>query len=143
MKRFLPLIPLLALLAACKPAASPPALLEPPAVALPETVRLLSPATALVLIESQPRLQVIDCRTEGEYRHGRLPGAHHANAFTPEEARRRLATLDREKPCLVYCALGSRSRETALILHELGFQDIALLEGGLAAWMKAGLPVVR
>ncbi len=136
------LLPLL-LLAACHPAEKPPALLEPPEIVLPESVRFLDPAAAQDLIAKQPRLQIIDCRMESEYRHGRLAGAHHANYFTPEEARKRLAALDRDRPCLVYCAIGIRSRETALILHELGFQDIALLEGGFAAWLKAGLPVTR
>ncbi len=135
------LLPLLAL-AACKPA-TPPAQLEPPAVVLPEKVRLLSPAEALVLIESQPRLQIIDCRTEAEFRHARLPGAHHCNHFTAEEARRRLEALDRTRPCLIYCALGNRSRHTALVLDELGFESIALLDGGLAAWLEAGLPVTK
>lgn len=130
-------------LTACKPAPDAPAQLEPPRVTLPETVRLLDPAAARGLIESQPRLQIIDCRTEEEFRHARLAGAHHCNYFTPEEARKRLEALDRERPCLVYCALGGRSRELTLVLHELGFQEVHLLEGGLTAWMRAGLPVSR
>ncbi len=142
MTRLLPLLPLLAL-AACRPDPGPPALLEPPVTVLPETVRQLEPAAVQSLIESQPRLQVIDCRTEDEYRHGRLPGAYHLNYFHPEDARQRLETLDRARPSLVYCALGGRSREIARVMHELGFQDITLLEGGLAAWLAAGLPVTK
>jgi rhodanese-related sulfurtransferase len=130
-------------LAACRPVPEPPAQLEPPPVVLPETVRLLDPTAAQAFIESQPRLQIIDCRTEEEYRHARLPGAHHTNYFTPEEARRRLEALDRERPCLIYCALGGRSRELTLVLHELGFREIHLLDGGMAAWLANGLPVSR
>ncbi len=134
------LLPFL-VLAACKPAPPLPMQIEPPGVVLPEGVRLLDPAAASELIERQPRLQIIDCRTEEEFRYGRLPGAHHANYFTPEEARRRLEVLDRERPCLIYCALGGRAREMTLVLHELGFREIQLLNGGLSAWLAAGLPV--
>lgn len=138
------LLPLLAVsLAACQPTDSPPAVIEPPNVALPDSVRGLDAAAAADLIARQPRLQIIDCRTEEEFRHGRLAGAHHANYFTPEEAGRRLAALDRSRPCLVYCALGGRSQATLLTLHELGFSELYHLEGGFAAWLAAGQAVTR
>ena len=142
MTRLLLLLLSIAALAACKPAPTA-APIEPPIVTLPDSVRVLDAAAASQLIARQPRLQIIDCRTEEEYRHGRLPGAHHANYFTPEEARRRLEALDRSRPCLVYCALGGRSQATLLTLHELGFTELYQLEGGIAAWIAAGQAVTR
>lgn len=140
--RFLYLLILLAL-AACKPTQSPPPQLEPPVVALPDSIRLLEPAAAQFLITTQPRLQIIDCRMEDEFRHGHLPSAYHINQFKPDETRQRLQTLDHTRPTLVYCALGARSRETALLMNELGFQDIAILDGGIHAWLQAKLPLSK
>ena len=140
--RLLSLLLLLAL-PACKPTPSPPPQLEPPIVALPDAIRLLDPAAAQTLITTQPRLQIIDCRMEDEFRHGHLPSAYHINQFKPEETRQRLQTLDPARPTLVYCALGARSRETALLMNELGFQDISILDGGIHAWLQAKLPLTK
>jgi rhodanese-related sulfurtransferase len=136
---------LLALIAsfvtACSPGEKPTIQLEPPAVSLPADYRLLSPQAASDLIASTPRLQIIDCRTEEEFVKARLPGAHHANYFEPEQMRQRLAALDRTRLCLIYCALGHRAQTAALTLHELGFKQVSILDGGLIAWQKAGLPM--
>jgi rhodanese-related sulfurtransferase len=134
---------LLLALPACKPTPSPPPQLEPPIVALPDAIRLLDPAAAQTLITTQPRLQNIDCRLEDEFRNGPLPSADPNNQFKPEETRQRLQTLDPARPTLVYCALGARSRETALLMNELGFQDIAILDGGIHAWLQAKLPLTK
>lgn len=131
------------LLSACTPAEPPPAALEPPAITLPDSIRLLDPAAAKALIDSQPRLQVIDCRMEDEFLNGHLPGAYHVNYFRPEETRQRLLTLDPTRPALVYCSLGTRSRHIALSLTELGFKDISLLDGGVYAWLLAKYPLNR
>lgn len=130
-----------ALFSACTPGEKPAILLEPPAVELPADYRLIAPQAASDLITSTPRLQIIDCRMEEEFIKARLPGAHHANYFEPEQMRQRLDALDRTRPCLIYCALGHRARATALVLHELGFSEVAILDGGLTAWQKAGLPL--
>jgi len=130
-------------LPACKPGEKPVAQLEPPPIVLPDTIRRLDPATAKSLIDAQPRLQIIDCRMEDEFQNGHLPAAHHINFFTPEEARKRLTALDPTRPSLIYCALGTRSIQTARLMHDLGFQNIAILEGGISAWLTAGLPLTR
>ena len=134
---------LLILLTACRPGEPSPAPAGPPAVTLPESIRLLKPAEAAALIDSLPRLHVIDCRMDEEFQHGRIAGAHHVNHFKPEQAREYLNRLERERPVLVYCALGGRAGRTALLLHEMGFRDVSVLEGGFAAWQQQGLPVAR
>lgn len=140
--RLLALFSLLTL-ASCKPNPAPPPQLAPPIVALPETIRLLDPIAVRDLIAAQPRLQIIDCRMEDEFRNGHLQSAYHINHFKPEETRERLKTLDLTRPALVYCSIGARSRDTALLMQELGFQDIAILEGGIHAWRQARLPLAK
>jgi adenylyltransferase/sulfurtransferase len=46
----------------------------------------------------------------------------------------RFGELDREKEIVVYCAHGIRSWDVACYLAEQGFQNVASLDGGLAAW---------
>lgn len=43
---------------------------------------------------------------------------------------------------VLYCASGGRSALAARSLAELGYADIAHLDGGMKAWREAGCPVV-
>lgn len=44
---------------------------------------------------------------------------------------------------VLYCASGGRSALAARSLAELGYADIAHLDGGMKAWREAGCPVVN
>ena len=49
----------------------------------------------------------------------------------------------RDKRLLLYCNVGNRSAVAAdALVREHGFQNVANVEGGIAAWESAGLPVV-
>jgi rhodanese-related sulfurtransferase len=43
----------------------------------------------------------------------------------------------------VYCAAGGRSAEAAAALKQLGHREVYNLAGGIDAWERAGLPVVK
>ena len=55
----------------------------------------------------------------------------------------RVGELDPSAPTLVYCAGGYRSSIAASLLRSRGFEAVADLQGGFAAWVAAGLPVGR
>lgn len=42
---------------------------------------------------------------------------------------------------VLYCASGGRSALAALALQDLGYVDVAHLDGGLTAWRTSGRPV--
>ena len=42
---------------------------------------------------------------------------------------------------ILYCAAGSRSALAARSLQELGYREVAHLEGGFAAWLDETRPV--
>ena len=44
---------------------------------------------------------------------------------------------------LVYCASGGRSALAAQTLQNLGFGEVAHLDGGFRAWLEQGRPVTR
>lgn len=48
----------------------------------------------------------------------------------------------KNKPIIVYCENGMRSNKACNILGKADFTEIYTLEGGIAAWGKASLPLV-
>ena len=49
--------------------------------------------------------------------------------------------FDPEVPLVLYCASGGRSALAATVLEEMGYRQVAHLEGGLAHWVEEGMPV--
>jgi rhodanese-related sulfurtransferase len=90
-----------------------------------------------MLAEVSP-LQLIDVRSTEEFVRGAIAGAQHIElAALP--ARRE--ELDADAPVIVYCLSGARSAQACIYLAQQGFSDLYHLEGGIAAWARAGLPV--
>jgi rhodanese-related sulfurtransferase len=44
---------------------------------------------------------------------------------------------------IVYCASGARAALATLALKEMGYDNVANLDGGLKAWVAAGLPTAE
>lgn len=129
-------------LVACKPAPTPVVDLDPPTIVLPAGVKALTPAEAEAWIRQNPEGLLLDLRMPEELqREGKLPGSRHYDALQAKTLEQ-IGELDHQKPVLLYCALGGRSTRLAVKLHEAGFQQISLLQGGLEAWKKEGKPVV-
>jgi rhodanese-related sulfurtransferase len=82
--------------------------------------------------------QVVDVREPHEREAGRIPDdtAHIELNDLPAQA----DALDRERPLVFYCRSGSRSALAAQAFAAAGF-DAHNLEGGLKAWVAAGLPI--
>jgi rhodanese-related sulfurtransferase len=51
--------------------------------------------------------------------------------------------LDPGRRTVLYCASGGRSALAAQSLAQLGYGDVAHLDGGITAWAQAGRPVAR
>ncbi|MDN4618725.1 rhodanese-like domain-containing protein [Paenibacillus sp. PsM32] len=63
-----------------------------------------------------------------------------ADLQLPEELRDgRLS--DRSRPILVTCGAGGQAALGAYLLKEMGFTDVAYIDGGTAAWKQAGFEV--
>jgi molybdopterin/thiamine biosynthesis adenylyltransferase len=52
------------------------------------------------------------------------------------------AVPDRSQRTLLYCASGNRSARAAAALEDLGYENVASVEGGIVRWAEEGLPVV-
>jgi rhodanese-related sulfurtransferase len=53
------------------------------------------------------------------------------------------ADLEPTRRVIVYCASGARGALATRTLQNMGFEHVANLDGGLKAWIAAGLPVVE
>ena len=62
-----------------------------------------------------------------------------ADLEVPEQARNTLLT-DRSRQVITTCGLGNLAAMGARLLKEMGFINVAYMDGGMRAWKDAGLP---
>lgn len=74
---------------------------------------------------------ILDVRQPKEYGSGHIPGA---KLIPLPDLTDRLSEIDPQKPAIVYCAVGGRSRMASQILSGKGFQTVYNLAGGFKAW---------
>jgi hydroxyacylglutathione hydrolase len=101
------------------------------------TERLSAPFAAERLSSPQPPL-VIDVRTPREHAQNHIDGSL---SVPLSRLKDNLKTLPKDRPLLVYCAGGYRSSIAASILRGSGFDSVAEIAGGFAAWEAASLPM--
>jgi rhodanese-related sulfurtransferase len=78
---------------------------------------------------------VLDVREPVEWEEGYIPGATHVPRGMLE-LRSSAALPDKDARIVVHCALGGRGS-----LGEMGYTNVANMEGGLSAWSEAGYDV--
>ena len=81
--------------------------------------------------------QLIDVREPYEREAGRLAGSRHIALV---ELTARAATIERERPVVFYCRVGSRSDMAAQAFRASGFEAYSL-HGGLRRWAQEGRPL--
>jgi hydroxyacylglutathione hydrolase len=86
---------------------------------------------------SRRPVEVLDVRSDEEWRSGHVPGARHVmGGYLADQ----VGTLPRDGTTLaVICASGYRSTVAASVLERAGFASVASVTGGMAAWQHAGL----
>jgi rhodanese-related sulfurtransferase len=83
---------------------------------------------------------LVDVRERGEFADVRAPGA----VLVPmSEFAARAEELPRDRPLMVVCHLGGRSAAAAGFLIRSGWSDVVNVTGGMDAWERGGLPVLR
>lgn len=107
-------------------------------------VRILGPDEALQLQRDGSAI-LVDVRDIRELdREGRIAGAIHAPRgmlefwFEPTSPYYREVFGDSAKTYVLFCAAGWRSALAAKALEDMGFENIAHVEGGFAALKEAG-----
>ncbi|MCY0879519.1 MAG: rhodanese-like domain-containing protein [Firmicutes bacterium] len=115
-----------------------------------EHVKGLTPEEARAKIEANPNTLVIDVQDAADAGAcGLIPGGINislgmlpirADLELPEHLRAP-ELMDRSRPVIVTCGAGGQAALGAYLLQEMGFTDVAFIDGGTAAWKAAGFPV--
>ena len=116
-------------------------LLAWPAISRGTSGKTVNPAAATQLINKRNAV-VVDIREATEYAKGHLPQAKHAPLGELEGKASGLAK-NKETPIILVCQTGQRAGRAQAVLKQAGYSEVYSLEGGLAAWQQAGLPVVK
>jgi rhodanese-related sulfurtransferase len=82
---------------------------------------------------------VVDVRQPDEFRHGHISGA---KLIPLGDLHKRMKELPQGREIVCVCASGSRSNSAAKTLAKNGF-TVFDMQGGMAAWRSAKLPVQK
>jgi rhodanese-related sulfurtransferase len=97
-----------------------------------EATRLINREDALVL----------DVREPSEFSNGHLPDSRNIPLAKLDE---RLSEIEKlkDKTWIVCCAAGMRASKACSAMAKQGFTKVHLLDGGVDAWVGAGLPIKK
>jgi len=87
-------------------------------------------------------VQLLDVRSPREQNQGIIRGATLVDFSKRDVFLNRIDQLDKNRPVMVYCAVGGRSSAAARMLAERGFRQIIDLQGGIDAWRRSGQEIV-
>jgi hydroxyacylglutathione hydrolase len=102
----------------------------------------LSSHTTVAAVAAQAAsgaVSVVDVRGASEWDAGHVAGALHVPLAL---LRDHLAELPRNRPLVVHCQGGGRAAIAASVLQAAGFENVAEMRGGMAAWQRAGHDIV-
>ena len=100
----------------------------------------LSPAEAKSEIDAGG-VALVDTREPHEYEEAHIEGGRLVPpGVLPDE----IASVvpDQSQRVILYCRSGNRSGKAAQEMSELGYENVANVDGGILAWQEQGLPVV-
>jgi NADPH-dependent 2,4-dienoyl-CoA reductase/sulfur reductase-like enzyme/rhodanese-related sulfurtransferase len=83
------------------------------------------------LLQDGADFVLLDVRTPAEYDKVRLP---HSTLIPLGKLRGRLGELPKHKPIVAFCQISLRGYEASRILKAAGFENVRVLDGGVAMW---------
>ncbi|HLI25588.1 MAG TPA: rhodanese-like domain-containing protein [Chloroflexota bacterium] len=113
-------------------------------------VEVLSPQEAQQRLQQDPNTLLVDVREPDDLMPlGVIPGAINiplgvlplrADQELPEQFRD-ARLQDRSRPVITTCGGGGQAALAAKLLKDMGFQKVAMIDGGTTGWKNAGLPI--
>jgi rhodanese-related sulfurtransferase len=85
---------------------------------------------------------LLDVRTPAEFTEAHIPGSvlHPLDRLDPAAVRQ---MAEGKLACVLVCRSGGRAAQAARTLQAAGIPKLVVLDGGVAAWERAGLEVTR
>ena len=87
-------------------------------------------SSKLVELMAKEDIQILDVRTEKEFKDGAIEGAVNIDFWDPDFERKVLSRLNKRRTTVVYCAAGGRSEMAYKLLAKKGFKTLYDLKGG-------------
>jgi rhodanese-related sulfurtransferase len=93
---------------------------------------------------SKDKVQIVDIRDVRELKDGTVTGSYHAPRcmlefwVDPESPYHKKIWADESKEFILFCGAGWRSALAAKTLQDMGMRNVAHIDGGYEAWVKAG-----
>jgi rhodanese-related sulfurtransferase len=114
-----------------------------------ESAEVISPQEAQKRVQDNPNTLIIDVREPGDIAStGAVPGSMNiplgvlplrADTELPENFREQ-KLQDRSTPVITTCGAGGQASLAAKTLRDMGFTNVAIMDGGTRGWKEAGLP---
>lgn len=103
--------------------------------------RRIGPAQTTALMNREGAV-VIDLRAAADFKAGHIPNSRHVPAAQLTADHRHLAG-SKATPVVLVCKTGQSAGASAAALLKAGFEKVHVLEGGIAAWQQADLPLAK
>jgi rhodanese-related sulfurtransferase len=114
-----------------------------------ETAEVVSPEEAQRRLRENPNVIVVDVREPDDIKEtGAIPGSINvplgmlpirADTELPENLREQ-KLQDRSAQVITTCGGGGQAALAAKTLRDMGFERVAMIDGGTRAWKQKGLP---
>ena len=103
--------------------------------------KALRPPELTNLINRENAL-VVDLSASNDFEKGHIAGSKNVvpSQFDPEG---KLVSAAKSLPVVLVCRTGQASADAAKRLKKAGFEQVYWLDGGVAAWQQADLPLVK
>jgi rhodanese-related sulfurtransferase len=102
----------------------------------------ISPADVTRLLAVAPAsVRLLDVRTPGEFGTAHIAGSYNVPVDLLAEHATEISALD--MPVVLICQSGQRAARADAVLRSSGLRQLRILDGGMRAWLDAGLPVNR
>lgn len=103
---------------------------------------LVNASAAIRLMNNSKDALIIDIRSESDYKTGHIKGAKNAPLKDFSSNIKKYSEY-KSRPVLVYCNSGNTALRAIKTLKKEGFEKINNLEGGIAAWKEANMPLTK
>jgi rhodanese-related sulfurtransferase len=103
--------------------------------------KAVDPAGLTALINRQDAL-LVDVSAAADFEKGHIAGAKNVQ-MSQFDADNKILAKVRDLPVAVVCRTGTTSADAARKLAKAGFKQVHWLDGGIAAWTGAQLPLVK
>lgn len=111
-------------------------------VASAQMVKNVSPREAHEYMQTHPgQYTLLDVRTPEEYKEEHIKGAV-LLPIASSDFLDKIKKSSRDSVYIIYCRSGNRSKTARRIVSKTG-RSVLHIDGGIRAWKRAGLPVVK